>query len=118
MKSLPSLTGCPALRADPLPVALYESNGLLFELYDGGQPSQPMVIRWEQLQPVIRKDNMNTWSAKVLQAEPMKMTDFLNALRDCFHQGLSAKTGWGREELNAVFELAISNALAQKTTIE
>jgi hypothetical protein len=37
---------------------------------------------------------------------------FLNALRDCFHQGLSAKTGWGREELKAVFELAISNALA------
>lgn len=29
----------PALRlVIPLPIALYSSNGLLFELYDGGQP--------------------------------------------------------------------------------
>jgi hypothetical protein len=52
MNSLPTVSGCPALRVIPLPFALYESNGLLFELYDGGQPSQPVVIRWERLQPV------------------------------------------------------------------
>ena len=32
-----------------VPVRLYESNGTIFELYDGGQPYQPMVIRWEHL---------------------------------------------------------------------
>lgn len=35
----------------PLPVALYVSNGLIFELYDGGQPSRTFVITWEQLKP-------------------------------------------------------------------
>jgi len=83
---------------------------------------QPTVIRWERLKPVIRKDDVNAnekeWSRKVLQADPMKMTDFLNALRECFHQELAAKTGWGREELKAAFERAILNALAQKTTVE
>ena len=122
MESLPTLSECPSVRVIPLPIALYESNGLLFELYDGGQPYQPMVIRWERFQPVIRKDDINTndkkWSREVPQAGSMKMANFLNALRDCFHQELAAKTGWGREELKAVFERAISNALAQKTTIE
>ena len=32
-----------------VPVRLYESNGTIFELYGGGQPYQPMVIRWEHL---------------------------------------------------------------------
>ncbi len=122
MESLPTLNECPALRVIPFPVALYESNGLLFELYDGGQPYQPMVIRWERLQPVFRKDDINAnekeWSRKALQAGSMKMTDFLNALRECFHQELAVKTGWGRDELKAVFERAISNALTKKTTIE
>ena len=81
-----------------------------------------MVIRWERLQPVFRKDDINTnekeRSREVLQAGSMKMTDFLKVLRQCFHQELAAKTGWGREELKAAFERAISNALAQRTTIE
>ena len=122
MESLPSANERPAVGVIPLPIALYESNGLLFELYDGGQPYQPLVIRWERLQPVCGKDDINTnekeWSRKVLQADPMKMTDFVHVLRECFHQELAAKTGWGREELRVAFERAISNALAQKTTIE
>ena len=122
MESLPTLSECPSVRVIPLPIALYESNELLFELYDGGQPYQPIVIRWERLQPVIRKNDIMTnekeWSREILRTDPMKMTDFLNTLRECFHQELAAKTGWGREELKAVFERAISNALAQKTTIE
>ena len=122
MESLPSANERPAVGVIPLPIALYESNGLLFELYDGGQPYQPLMIRWERLQPVIRKDDINTnekeWSRKVLQANPMKMADFLNVLRECFHQELAAKTGWGREELKVAFERAVSNALAQKTTME
>jgi hypothetical protein len=36
----------------PLPVALYDSNGLLFELYDGGQPRRSFAIRWETIKPV------------------------------------------------------------------
>ena len=122
MESLPTLSERPPARVIPLPIALYESNGLLFELYDGGHPYQPMVIRWERLQPVIRKNDIMTnekeWSREILRTDPMKMTDFLNTLRECFHHELAAKTGWGREELKAVFERAISNALAQKTTIE
>lgn len=122
MESLPTSTQCPVIRVIPLPIALYESNGLLFELYDGGQSYQRAVIRWERLKPVIRKDDVNAnekeWSRKVLQADPMKMTDFLSALRECFHQELTAKTGWGRKELKAAFERVISNALAQKTTVE
>ena len=122
MESPPALSLCPALRVIPFPVALYESNGLLFELYDGGQPSQPRVIRWERLQPIIRKDDINTsqkeWSRKMLQGDSMKMIDFLNALRECFHQELAVKTGWAREEVKAAFERAIANALAQTTTIK
>ena len=33
-----------------LPVRLYESNGTIFELYDGGRPYQQLVIRWERLE--------------------------------------------------------------------
>ena len=36
----------------PLPIALYDSNGLLFELYDGGQPRRWFAIRWETLKPI------------------------------------------------------------------
>ena len=40
----------------PLPIALYESNGLLFELYEGGQPPRPFVIQWERLKPIRETD--------------------------------------------------------------
>lgn len=33
----------------PLPVALYSSNGLLFELYEGGQPSRYHHIIWKRV---------------------------------------------------------------------
>jgi hypothetical protein len=36
----------------PLPIALYDSNGLLFELYDGGQPRRWFAIRWETIKPI------------------------------------------------------------------
>jgi hypothetical protein len=39
----------------PLPVALYVSGELIFELYDGGQPSRRFSIRWERFVP--GKDN-------------------------------------------------------------
>jgi len=115
----------PHVHVIPLPIALYESNGLIFELYEGGQPYQPMEIRWERLNPVavVRNDgdfnsNEKEWSRKVLRTDPMKRIDFLNALRVSFHQELAAQTGWGREELKVAFERAISNALAQNATVE
>jgi hypothetical protein len=42
-----------------LPIALYESNGLIYELYQGGQPYQAVVIRWERLKTVTvtREEN-------------------------------------------------------------
>ena len=39
-------------RVVPLPIALYDSNGLLFELYDGGQPYRSFAIRWETIKPI------------------------------------------------------------------
>jgi len=35
----------------PLPIALYVSGELIFELYDGGQSSRRFSIRWERLVP-------------------------------------------------------------------
>jgi hypothetical protein len=35
----------------PLPIALYVSRGLTFELYDGGQPRRTFSIRWEWVVP-------------------------------------------------------------------
>jgi hypothetical protein len=44
----------------PLPVALYVSEGLIFELYNGGQPHRQFVIRWERLRPTIPIPEENT----------------------------------------------------------
>lgn len=41
----------PTAQLVPLPYALYDSNGLLFELYDGGQRSKPHHIQWTRLEP-------------------------------------------------------------------
>lgn len=35
----------------PLPIALYVSGELIFELYDGGQPDRRFSIRWERFVP-------------------------------------------------------------------
>lgn len=35
-----------------VPVRLYESNGTIFELYDGGRPYQRITIRWERLESI------------------------------------------------------------------
>jgi hypothetical protein len=47
----PSPAGGARLPVIPLPVALYVSDGLIFELYDGGQPCRSFSIRWERLVP-------------------------------------------------------------------
>ena len=38
----------------PLPYAWYVSGDLIFELYEGGQPSREFCIRWEHLKPIAR----------------------------------------------------------------
>lgn len=38
--------------AASLPYALYESNGLIFELHQGGQPRRKHEITWVRLKPM------------------------------------------------------------------
>jgi len=45
----------PLHRVIPLPIALYESKGLLFELYEGGQPRRHHHIVWERLKPIAEE---------------------------------------------------------------
>jgi hypothetical protein len=47
----PSPAESARLPVNPLPIALYVSDGLIFELYDGGQPCRSFSIRWERLVP-------------------------------------------------------------------
>jgi len=57
----PSPAESARLPVNPLPIALYVSDGLIFELYDGGQPCRRFSIRWERLIPT-RKDQPETVS--------------------------------------------------------
>ena len=50
----------PLHRVIPLPIALYESNGLLFELYEGGQPYRHHPIVWERLKPIAEEQPPNS----------------------------------------------------------
>ena len=53
---------------NPLPIALYDSNGLLFELYNCGQPYRSFAIRWETLKPIRMTDEsrVDAWQSSVL----------------------------------------------------
>jgi hypothetical protein len=46
----------------PLPVALYVSDDLIFELYDGGQPCRRFSIRWERLVPAKESEPEGSFS--------------------------------------------------------
>lgn len=48
-QSEPLSSGFPVIS---LPVALYVSDGMIFELYDGGRPRRKHIIRWERLKTV------------------------------------------------------------------
>jgi hypothetical protein len=52
-KSSPSSIGSTSTQMVPLPYALYESNGLLFELYNGGQRANKHQIQWVRLAPTF-----------------------------------------------------------------
>jgi hypothetical protein len=49
----PPSTFSSSKRVIPLPYALYESHGLLFELYDGGQPQRRHEVEWVRLKPAV-----------------------------------------------------------------
>jgi hypothetical protein len=51
----------------PQPIALYVSGELIFELYDGGQPSRRLSICWERLVPTIENEPETKRSQAVLQ---------------------------------------------------
>ena len=40
-----------------LPVRIYHSRGVIFELYDGGQPHRPTAIRWERIESIENMDS-------------------------------------------------------------
>ena len=40
----------------PLPIALYVSGEVIFELYDGGRPCRRFSIRWERLVPAKERE--------------------------------------------------------------
>jgi hypothetical protein len=44
----------------PLPIALYCSNGLLSELYDGGRPCRRHHIVWERLKTMEEQDSASS----------------------------------------------------------
>jgi hypothetical protein len=48
-----SSTTSPPPQVLPLPYALYESNGLLFELYNGGQRLKRHEVHWVRLEPTL-----------------------------------------------------------------
>ncbi len=53
----------PSLPLLPLPYALYDSNGNLFELHQGGQPRRVHEVRWQKLQPISVPNPVNIDSA-------------------------------------------------------
>ena len=59
------------LPVNPLPIALYVSDGLIFELYDGGQPCRSLAIHWERLIPT-RKDQLETVSPNPQAVSPTR----------------------------------------------
>jgi hypothetical protein len=50
-------TQSPCRPVNPLPIALYISGELIYELYDGGQPDRKFSIRWERLIPIEQRES-------------------------------------------------------------
>jgi hypothetical protein len=42
---------------NPLPIALYVSGELIYELYEGGQPDRKFSISWERLVPLEQRES-------------------------------------------------------------
>ena len=65
----PTVSSTPAPSAVvPLPVGLYESNGIIFELYRGARAYEPRTIRWELLKTFsVAREGDLTFHVRVSQ---------------------------------------------------
>ena len=53
----------------PLPLALYESSGVIFELYRGGRAYHASTIRWQRLKTFeVSREGGLTFHVRVSQA--------------------------------------------------
>lgn len=60
----------------PLPLALYESNGAILELYRGGRAYERRVIRWERLKTFeVSRERDLTFHVRVSQALPQNCAE-------------------------------------------
>jgi hypothetical protein len=50
-----------------LPIALYESDGTIFELYQGGQPARDGKIHWKRLKAVTVTRNNRDFVVEIYQ---------------------------------------------------
>jgi hypothetical protein len=46
---------------EPIPAAIYESNGLIFEVHNGGQKLEPHYVKFEHLPTIERLQVQNDW---------------------------------------------------------
>ena len=69
----------------PLPVALYVSEELIFELYDGGQPCRRFSISWERFIPDERKRARGTEFPKGFAHTPRLVPAFHDPPDADFH---------------------------------
>lgn len=53
-----------------LPIAMYESHGLIFELYQGGQPFRRVAIRWERLRSVTVTRENRDFTVEINERHP------------------------------------------------
>lgn len=65
-----------SLAVIPLPLALYESNGVIFELYRGGRCYETRIIRWETLKTFeVTREGDLTFHVRVSQAVPQNPSE-------------------------------------------
>ena len=63
-------------RVIPPPIALYELDGLIYEVYRGARPPQSFVIRWERLKSfAITRDDHSTADVHISQGGRRLITD-------------------------------------------
>ena len=74
-------SGAPAGAA--VPIALYESSGIVFELYNGGRSYQPHgLICWEQLKTfTVAREGDFTFLVRVSRAHSGKKAERLIGIR-------------------------------------
>ncbi len=57
-------------RIDPRPARIYHSNGIIFELYDGGRPYRRTMVRWEHLESLEGLKSLPEFHRRLLEDRP------------------------------------------------